>query len=108
MEMFNEASLLVMSLFLVPFSDYTDDYDVKHNAGFMFIAVMGLNFAINLGIVVIDMIKNVARSLRILKAKYQTKSLVKALKMDIKQKFYKLIRKGKGRKYELKNNPNTA
>ena len=75
-EVFNEVITLLLSIFLVVFTDFVDDPYLKYEAGFAFIALFILDVAVNFALIIKVGVSSIIYSVRKLRYKWRLRKLI--------------------------------
>jgi hypothetical protein len=72
-EAFNELCILATSYTLFIFTDQVEDFWIRNIVGFLIIAIILFNFAVNLAIQFVQLISKLRLAMRVLRVKIQNK-----------------------------------
>jgi hypothetical protein len=72
-EAFNELCILATSYTLFIFTDQVEDFRIRNIVGFLIIAIILFNFAVNLAIQFVQLVSKLRLAMKVLRVKIQTK-----------------------------------
>ena len=72
-EAFNELCILATSYTLFIFTDQVEDFGIRNFAGFLIIALILLNFAVNLAIQFVQVVSKLGLTLKLARSKLEKK-----------------------------------